>query len=65
MNPKDFIYKAVRQGCLKSGCNEVLSREAATSALRQYQMNKFINPSKLVDQSIIEAKKLIIKKGRK
>ncbi len=65
MNQKDFIYKAVHQGCLKAGCNEVLSRDAATSALRKYQMNQFINPSKLVDQSIIEAKKLIVKRGRK
>ncbi|HHZ94330.1 MAG TPA: hypothetical protein EYN67_01960 [Flavobacteriales bacterium] len=65
MTPNDMIYNEVYKGCLKAGCDELLSKNTAVTTLQKYKNNQFSKPSTLVKESISEAKKLIVKKKKR
>lgn len=65
MNPNDLIYNEVYKGCLKAGCDELLAKNTAITTLQKYKNGQYVKPSKLVTQSIADAKKLIIKKKKR
>ena len=65
MTPGDMIYNETYKGCLKAGCDELLAKNTAITTLQKYKNNQFTKPSKLVSQSITDAKKLIVKKGKR
>lgn len=65
MTPHDLVYDTVYKGCLKEGCDELLSRNTATQTLQKYKNNQFTKPSALIDNAIKEAKKLKPKKRKK
>lgn len=60
MMPNDFVYK----GSLKEGCAESIAKDAAVMALQKYKNNQFTKVSTLIKQSIVDAKKLKIKKRK-
>ena len=64
MNAIDLIYNETYKGCLKAGCDESLAKNTALSVIRKYKNNQFVTTSKLISQSITEAKKLIVKKKK-
>ena len=64
MTPNDLVYDTVYKGCLAAGCNESVSKNAAIDTLQKYKNNQFTKPSKLIQQAITDAKKLIVKKRR-
>ena len=64
MNPNDFVYRETHKGCLNTGCNERLSKDAAVLTLQKYKNNQFKKVSTLIKESISNAKKLIVKKRK-
>lgn len=64
MTPNDLVYSEVFKRCMKVGCTEVVATNAACSALQKYKNNQFTKASKLIDQHVVEAKKLIIKPSK-
>ena len=65
MNPSDMIYNEVYKGCLKAGCDEMLAKNTAITTLQKYKNGQYTTkPSKLITQSIADAKKLIVKKRK-
>jgi len=64
MTPNDIVYKTVYTRCLAAGCTEMVSKDAAIMALQKFKNNQFIKATKLIDQAVVEAKKLIVKKRR-
>jgi hypothetical protein len=59
MNPHDFLYIKVRNGCLKIGISQTGANNAATQALYDFRRGKFSGKaSKLIEESIKSAKKL-------
>jgi len=63
MTPSDFVYKQTYSACIREGCDESLAKETAKSTLLKYHRNEFSgNTSKFINQSVTDAKKLIIKK---
>lgn len=65
MNAKDLVYMETYRGCLKAGCTESVAKDTAVLTLQKYKNNQFAKVSKLIEQSITDAKKLIIKKRKK
>ncbi len=63
--PNDFIYDSIYKGCKAAKCDELTSKNAAITGLQKYKNGQFVKPSKLVTESINEAKKLIVKKRNK
>lgn len=61
MTQTDMVHNETYKGCLKVGCNESLAKNTAIEALQKYKNNQFTTVSKLIAQSITDAKKLIIK----
>lgn len=64
MTPQDLIYNETFKRCLKAGCDEFLAKNAAVKALTRYKNNQFTKASKLVDEEVVQAKKLILKKRK-
>ena len=64
MNAIDTVYMETYKGCLKIGCNESLAKNTAINTLQKYKNNQFTKVSKLIKQSITDAKKLIVKKRK-
>jgi len=64
MSPADLVYKETYKGCLKAGCDESAARDAAVMTLQAYKNNQFTKVSKLIEQSIVDAKKLIVKRSK-
>ena len=64
MTPNDMVYNEVYKGCLKVGCTELVSKNAAVQTLQMYKNNQFTKVSALIKNSIVEAKKLVIKKKK-
>lgn len=65
MTPNDLVYNEVFKRCIDAGCTNDVAKNAAVSALQKYKNNQFTKASKLIDQSVTDAKKLIIKKRKK
>ena len=65
MTPNDLIYNEVYKRCLAAGCIDRVSKDAATMALQKFKNNQFVKAHKLVDQAVLDAKKLIIKKRKR
>lgn len=65
MTPNDLVYNEVYKGCLKAGCDERLAKDTAINTLQKYKNGQFSKPSRLISQSITDAKKLIVKKRKK
>ena len=65
MTQNDFIYDQTYKGCLAAGCDAYLAKNTAVSTLRKYKNNQFTKPSALIKTAIADAKKLIVKKGKK
>jgi len=65
MTSEDLIYKTVYQRCLAIGCIERVAKDAAVSSLQKYKNNQMKSVSSLIDSSVSDAKKLIIKKRKK
>ena len=65
MNAIDMVYNETYKGCLKAGCDEVLAKNTAVATLQKYKNNQFTKVSKLISQSITDAKKLIVKKKKR
>jgi len=65
MNAIDMVYDETYKGCLKAGCDEPLAKNTAVATLQKYKNNQFTKVSKLIAQSIVDAKKLIVKKRKK
>jgi len=67
MNATDLIYNQVKDRCLKMGCSAVLATDTAKLTVAKYLKNQFVTPSKLIEEQIKQAKKLMIKnkKGNK
>ena len=64
MTPNDLVYSEVFKRCMAVGCTEIVATNAACSALQKYKNNQFTKVSKLIEQSITAAKKLIVKKSK-
>ncbi len=64
MTPQDLVWNTVFTRCMAAGCTEVGATNAATSALDKYKRNQFTKVDKLIDSSVTEAKKLIVKKSK-
>ena len=64
MSPADMVYNETYKGCLKAGCAEHQARDAAILTLQAYKNNQFTKVSKLIEQSITTAKKLIVKRSK-
>lgn len=64
MSPGDLVYMEVYKACLKQGCSESISKNAAVQTLQKYKNNQFTKVHKLIKESITDAKKLIVKKRR-
>lgn len=65
MTPNDIIYNEVYKGYLKAGCNEFVAKNAAVDALQKFKNGQFTGKaSKLIPESITNAKKLIVKKRK-
>ena len=62
--PNDLVWDSVYKGCLSVGCDELISKNAAINALQKYKNGQFTKASKLVSESIVEAKKLRVKKKK-
>jgi len=62
MKPTDLIYNEVYKGCLNVKCDERLARETAIMTIQKYKNNQFTKVSKLIQQSITDAKKLVFKR---
>ncbi len=65
MTPNDMVYNETYKGCLSAGCDDRLSKDTAIKTLEKYKNNQFTKPSKLIQQAIVDAKKLIVKKRKK
>lgn len=65
MTPNDMIYNETYKGCLRAGCDERLAKDTAIATLLKFKRHQFTKPSKLVSESITNAKKLIVKKRKK
>lgn len=65
MKPNDLIYDAVYKGCLKAGCSERLSKDAAVSTLTKYKNGQFKTTKLLIDGALSEAKKMMKIERRK
>jgi len=61
MSPGDMVFNTVYKRCLAAKCTEVVSHNAAVSALQKFKNNQFTTPVKLIDQAVTDAKKLTIK----
>lgn len=64
MTAADLIYDEIFKKCINNGCTEQVSRDAATGGLQKYKNNQFTTVSKMINQQIVDAKKLIIKKRK-
>ena len=64
MSPGDLVYTEVYKSCLKQGCSELISKNAAVDALQKYKNNQFTKVYKLIKESITDAKKFVIKKRK-
>lgn len=64
MNWNDMIYKEVYKGCLAVKCDELTSKNAAINALQKYKNGQFTKATKLITESITEAKNLRVKKRK-
>ena len=64
MSPNDLVFNETYKGCLKAGCNERLAKDTAISTLQKYKKGQFSKASKLISESITDAKKLIVKKRK-
>ena len=64
MTPNDMVYQETYKGCLKAGCDEIIAKDTAVMTLQKYKNNQFTKVSKLIAQSITDAKKLIVKKRK-
>ena len=62
--PNDFVWNSVYKGCKAVGCDELISKNAAISALQKFKNGQFTKASKLVSEAIVEAKKLRVKKRK-
>lgn len=65
MTPIDLLYDTVYKRCLAAGCIESVAKNAAVESCTKYKRNQFKTFSSLIDSSVTEAKKLIIKKRKK
>ena len=61
----DLVYNEIYKGCLKAGCSEHSSKDAAQMGLQKYKNHQFTKATRLITESITEAKKLIVKKRKK
>lgn len=64
MTPNDLVWHSVYKRCKSAGCDELISKDAAINALQKYKNGQFSKASKLVSESIVEAKKLRTKKRK-
>lgn len=64
MSQGDMVYNETYKGCLKAGCAEHQARDAAVMTLQAYKNNQFTKVTKLIEQSITAAKKLIVKRSK-
>ncbi len=64
MTPNDFVYNNVYKGCKLAKCDELTSKNAAVTALQKFKNGQFSTPIKLINESIVEAKKLRVKKRK-
>ena len=64
MTPNDMVYNEVYKGCKAAGCIELVAKDAAQMTLQKYKNNQFYKVSKLIQQAVTDAKKLIVKKRR-
>lgn len=65
MTPEKLVYKEVLERCVKAGCTSQVAKEAARITLEKCLRNQFTKPSKLIDEAVVDAKKLTKKKGKK
>ena len=65
MTPDELVYNEVLKRCHDAGCTVEIAKNAAASALDKYKKNQFTKASKLIEQAVVDAKKLIIKKPKK
>lgn len=65
MTPNDLIYNEVYKGCKAAKCDELSSKNAAIMALQKFKNGQFVKATKLITESIAEAKKLTVKKRKK
>lgn len=64
MTPNDLVYKEVFSRCVNAGCTNDMAKNAAVMALQKYKNNQFTKVSKLIDQAVVDAKKLIVKRRK-
>ena len=64
MNWNDMIYSEVYKQCNAAGCQESISKNAAVMALQKYKNGQFTKATKLITESVTEAKKLTVKKKK-
>lgn len=64
MTPIDLVYNTVYKRCLAAGCIERVAQNAAVDSCTKYKNNQFKSFSSLIDTSVADAKKLIIKKRK-
>ena len=64
MTAGDLVYMEVYKGCLKQGCSESIAKNTAVQTLQKFKNNQFTKVSKLIQQSIVDAKKLVVKKRK-
>jgi len=64
MTPGGLVYSEVYKGCLKQGCSESIAKNTAVKTLQKYKNNQFTKVHQLIKQSIVDAKKLVVKKRK-
>ncbi len=62
MTPSDLVWNEVYKGCIEAGCDELIAKDAAAETLEKFKKNQFTKVSKLIQQSIVDAKKLVVNK---
>ena len=65
MKPEDLVYKETLKRCLDAGVDEIISKNAADECLLKYKRNQFSKPSKLIDESVSTAKRVMKTKKKK
>ena len=64
MTPGDIVYSETYKQCKKNGCSELISKDTAQMTLQKYKNNQFTKVSKLIQQAVTDAKKLIVKRSK-
>lgn len=57
MNPHEFIYKTIYDGCIKHLNDEAFCEKAANVGLQRYKQQNFKSASKLVEDMVKIAEK--------